>query len=117
MTFPEWTKPGIYGAIIGAVAVSIIGFNFGGWMTGGNADKMAKMHANDEVAQAMVPVCLGMSASDPQRVAKLATIREAKGYNRRNEIMKTGWATLPGTDTPNRALAEACIDGLELDAS
>lgn len=117
MTFPEWTKPGIYGAMIGAVAVSIIGFSWGGWMTSGGANKMAKMMAVQEVTQAMVPVCLQLSAADPQRLSKLAVIQEAKGYNRRNAVMDAGWATLPGSEAPNRDLAEACMDGLELDAS
>lgn len=117
MTFPEWTKPGIYGAMIGAVVVSIIGFSWGGWTTGGSANKMAKILANQEVTQAMVPVCLQLSAADPDRISKLATIREAKGYNRHKAIMSAGWATFPGTETPNRDLAEACAEGLELDVS
>lgn len=37
MTFSEWTKPGIYNALGGAIATSILGFNFGGWSTGGSA--------------------------------------------------------------------------------
>lgn len=117
MTLPEWIRPGVYGAVIGAVTVSILGFSWGGWTTGGNAEKMAKSFARAEVTQAMVPVCLDMSAADPERIAKLAIILETAGYNRRNAIMETGWATLPGTEAPNRDLAEACIDGLELDAS
>lgn len=117
MTFPEWTKPGVYGALVGAIAVTIVGFNWGGWTTGSNAEKMAKIFANEEVTQAMVPVCLDMSAADPERVAKLATIQDATTYKRRNAIMDTGWATLPGTEAPNRDLAEACIEGLNLDAS
>ena len=34
MTNPEWLKPGIYGALIGAVFVGVVGFSWGGWMTG-----------------------------------------------------------------------------------
>jgi len=70
MTFPEWTKPGIYGALGGAVAMTILGFNAFGWTTGGNAEKMAQEFADTEVTQAMVPVCLDMSADDPDRGAK-----------------------------------------------
>jgi len=32
-------------------------------------------------------------------------------------MMDTGWATLPGTDKPSRALANVCIEGLKLDGS
>lgn len=117
MTFPEWTKPGVYGVLIGAVTATILGFTWGGWTTGGNAKKMAMNFASEEVTQAMVPVCLDMSAADPERIAKLAAIQAATGYSRSKEIMNAGWATLPGTEAPNRDLAEACIDELEFDAS
>ena len=117
MTIPEWTKPGIYGALVGAIAISILGFTWGGWATGGNAEKMARSFAGEDVTQAMVPVCLQRSTGDPERIAKLVIIKEAKTYNLRKTIMETGWATLPGTDAPNRDLAEACIEGLDLDAS
>lgn len=117
MTTPEWLKPGLYGAAAGAVAVSIIGFSWGGWVTGGSASKMARSMAHEEVTSAMVPVCLEMSRVDPDRIAKLATIRSAASYKRRDAVMEAGWATVPGAESPDRDLAAACIDGLELDAS
>lgn len=117
MTFPEWTKPGIYGAITGAIAISILGFTWGGWTTSGNAQQMAQDLATEEVAMAMVPVCLDMSAADPERSEKLAIIQDASAYSRSRELMKTGWATLPGEDKPSRDLADACIEGLKLDRS
>ena len=117
MTFPEWTKPGIYGAFAGAIVVSVLGFTWGGWTTSGNAQKMAQNLATDEVTLAMVPVCLNMSAADPERAEKLASIQDASGFNRRKALMDTGWATFPGSDTPNRDLADACISGLELDGT
>ena len=116
MTFPEWTKPGIYGALVGAIAISILGFTWGGWTTGSSAEKMAKDLAKDEVTLAMVPVCLKNATADTDRVTKLATIQAARGFNRSKAVMDTGWATLPGTEKPNRDLAEACVKELELDA-
>ena len=117
MTLPEWTKPGIYGAIVGAIAISILGFNWGGWTTGGTAEKMAQDLARDEVTSAMVPLCLERSVTDPMRVAKLASINEATRYKRRDAVMDTGWATLPSAEKPNRDLAEACMEQLGLDAT
>ncbi|TNF19832.1 MAG: hypothetical protein EP318_13065 [Rhodobacteraceae bacterium] len=117
MTTPEWLKPGIIGAVIGAALVGIVGFSWGGWMTGGNADKMADAMARDRVVAAVVPVCLDLARADPDRSAQLDTIRAASSYKRRDADMATGWATMPGADTPDRALALACIEGLDLDAS
>ncbi|QHQ35404.1 hypothetical protein [Algicella marina] len=117
MTIPEWTKPAVFGALVGAVAVSILGFTWGGWTTAGSADEMAQSFAADEVTLAMVPVCLNLSQVDTERAAKLATLQEATSFQRRNAMMETGWATLPGTDTPSRDLADACLAGLKLDGS
>lgn len=115
MTFPEWTKPSIYGALGGAIAASLVGFTWGGWMTSANAQTMARDLAADEVTLAMVPVCVNMSATDPERTAKLAILQDLSGYRRRTAMMETGWATHPGSDAPNRDLADACIEGLALD--
>ena len=117
MTTPEWLKPGIYGAIIGAVFVGVAGFTWGGWMTGASANEMASKMAQDEVIAALVPVCLDMSRADNDRTAKLAAIRDASGYKRRDAIIDAGWATIPGSDIPSQDLARACIEGLDLDAS
>ncbi|WP_299971384.1 hypothetical protein [uncultured Roseobacter sp.] len=117
MTTPEWLKPGIYGALLGAAFVGIVGFSWGGWMTGGGAEEMANKMAQEEVIAALVPFCLDISRADNERLAKLATIREASSFKRRDAVMETGWATMPGSDGPNRELAQACIEGLDLDAS
>ena len=117
MTFPEWTKPGAYGAVGGAIVVSVLGFTLGGWTTGGNAQEMAQTFATQEVALAMVPVCLNASAVDPERISKLATIQDGSSFGRSRAMMATGWATLPGTEEPSRDLAVACLEGLALDGS
>ncbi|MFQ6551897.1 hypothetical protein AAD018_006060 [Aestuariibius insulae] len=117
MTIPEWTKPCIFGALVGAVAVSILGFIWGGWTTAGGAQKIADSFAAEQVTLAMVPVCLGLSEAYAERVEVLATLREDSGFQRRNAMMEDGWATLPGTDTPSRDLADACLAGPALDGS
>ncbi len=117
MTFPEWTKPGVYGAFVGAVAVSIIGFSWGGWTTAGGAQEMADNFAAEQVTLAMVPVCLDLSEADAKRASILATLKEASNFQRRTAMMETGWATMPGTDAPSRDLASACLAELELDGS
>jgi hypothetical protein len=100
MNTPEWLKPGIYGALIGAVFVGVVGFTWGGWVTGGTANDRAMAMSRDDVVASMVPVCLDMARSDPARAATLATIRAASTYQRRDALMTAGWATMPGTDAP-----------------
>ncbi|MDC0657912.1 hypothetical protein N6L27_07900 [Leisingera sp. SS27] len=117
MTYPEWLRPGVYGALIGAVSITIAGFSWGGWVTSGQADAMASSRSQDELIAALVPVCINLARTDSDRAAKLVTIQEATTYKRRDAVMATGWATVPGSDQPNRDLAQACLAGLDLDAS
>lgn len=117
MISPEWMKPGIYGAAVGAIAIIVVGFAWGGWSTRSGADEMAQELAADEVIKAMVPVCLYMSDADPERAAKRANLQALSEFDRRNAMLETGWATPPGTDKPDRTLAEACLAELELDGA
>ncbi len=114
MNTPTWLKPGIYGAVIGAALVGFVGFTWGGWVTGGTANDMAMSMARNDVVAAMVPVCLDMARTDPERMAKMATIRTASTYQQSTALMEAGWATMPGRDAPDREIARACLSALEL---
>ena len=108
MQIPSSTKPALYGAVVGAVALAIIGFTWGGWVTGGTAKKLADSAAATSVAAIMTPYCLERSASDPRSLEILAELKAAQGYNRRGVVEKAGWATPLGADQPNKELAIAC---------
>jgi len=112
MNTPEWLKPGLYGAAAGAVALAIVGFSWGGWVTGGTAEKMASEQARLEVVAALVPICVEQSSQDPQVVATLAQLKDASSYQRSDMLMKAGWATMPGSSDPNRQVASACMEKL-----
>lgn len=117
MNTPEWLKPGIYGAVIGAAVFGIGGFTWGGWVTDETAHDRAMAMSHDDVVAAMVPVCLDMAQADPDRAAKLAVIRDTQIYQRRNALMEAGWATVPGAEAPDRDIAQACLASLDVDAS
>ncbi len=59
MNIPKWLKPGFNGAIVGAVALAIVGFSWGGWVTGGTAEQMASKQARSEVVAALAPTVIG----------------------------------------------------------
>jgi len=48
----------LQGAAIGAVASIVVGFSWGGWMTGGTADRLAAERADTAVVAALTPVCV-----------------------------------------------------------
>jgi hypothetical protein len=113
MKLPEWLKPAIYGAVAGAVAISIAGFSWGGWVTGGSAREMAADRARLEVVAALVPVCVEQSRQAPNVTATLATLKgEAATYKRGEMLMEAGWATMPGSTDLDKNVAKACMDKL-----
>lgn len=108
----EWLKPGLYGAAVGALSLAIVGFAWGGWVTGGKAAQMASSQAHLEVVSALVPICIEQSKRDPLVAEILARLKNAEYYPRRDMLMNTGWATMPGSSDPNRNVANACMDKL-----
>src|SRR3546814_4185947 len=58
MANTAWITPGLWGVAGGAVATMVIGFAWGGWVTGGTADEMAASEAEMAVVQAFVPLCV-----------------------------------------------------------
>ena len=112
MNAPEWMKPALLGAAAGAIALAIVGFSWGGWVTGGTAGKMAAEQARNEVVAALVPICLQQSQQDPRLTETLAQLQAASNYKRSDMLMEAGWATMPGSSDPNRAVASACMDKL-----
>ena len=104
MQFPVWIKPALLGAGAGAIALAIVGFSWGGWVTGGSAADMARKQSLAATAPALTPYCLERSAADPNSVQLLA----ASSYNRKAIVEKAGWATPLGAEKPSTELAQAC---------
>ena len=113
MKVPTWLKPGIWGAVVGAIAIMILGFWQMGWVTGSTADRMAKNRADSAVVAALVPFCVANAERDPDQ-AKLVKLRaEQSSYDRNQLVSDSGWATLPGMTSADRGLVSACSDKLQ----
>lgn len=112
MKIPDSLNSGFYGAAIGAVALAIVGFSWGGWVTGSMAEQMASDLARFEVVAALVPICIEQSKQDPQVAGTLAELKDARSYQRSEMLMRVGWATMPGSSDPNRDVASACMEKL-----
>ena len=116
MQAPGWLEPGIYGAACGAIALAIVGFSFGGWVTGGTAREMAANQSRAEVTAALSLICIDQSKRDPQLAERVAAIKAASSWNRSDLVMQNGWATMPGTTAANRQVARACADQIGIES-
>jgi hypothetical protein len=100
------------GAFVGAVATMIIGFNWGGWVLGKAAEDNATQRVNVALVQAYGPVCIERFKHQPNAEAKWVELTKVDAWNRDDYIEKTGFATPPGSASPNTAVANACADAL-----
>jgi len=114
MTIPTWISPGLYGAVCGAVALAVVGFGWGGWVTGGQANLMAAAASKAAVVTVLTPLCLDIASRDPNFASKLIELKKADGYSRGDLVAKAGWGTLPGSSEVNPDVARACASKLVL---
>jgi alpha/beta superfamily hydrolase len=112
MQFPMNTKPLIWGAVGGAVACMIVGFSWGGWVTGGTARKDAAAAAHDAVVVALAPICADRFRAQGDAPAKIAELAKASSWERGNVVEKSGYALMPGSKTTDSDVARACAEML-----
>ena len=105
-------KPALWGAVTGAVAISVIGFSSMGWTLGSTAERMASDRAESAVVSVLAPICVEKFQQQADSAAKLIEFKKAASWDQRALIEKGGWATTPGTEKMNSAVASACVDKL-----
>ena len=115
---PQWIKPVLWGAVTGSVVTMIIGFSYGGWTTSSTTARLAKVQADAAVTTALVPLCIAKAKADGATVKRMGELEAlTSSYDQRDFVTKVGWATVPGSDDPNRDVAEACAAALLKTAS
>lgn len=97
----------LQGVFAGVVATLIVGFTWGGWVTGGTATKMTSEAVEATQVTLYSPVCVEryMAKATPEQRAAFA---KENDWNRDVVIEKTGFATPPGSSSPNDAVADKC---------
>ena len=108
------TKSILVWACIGAVvAAVVVGFSWGGWVTG-STSRAAAMTAGDvargELASA---ICVERFNAAPDAAARLVEFKAiTDGYKKRQFVEAGGWATMPGQKSPDKRGAEGCATAL-----
>ena len=110
MEFPVETKPMLWGAAGGALAAMIVGFAWGGWVTGGRADTDATQRANAAVVAALAPVCVERFQRAADVSVNLAALKKIDSWSQGEYVEKGGWAMSPGSKPYDQvsAVAKAC---------
>ena len=104
MKIPTQVKPAAWGAVGGAVAAMIIGFVWGGWVTGGTSERNAGVAAQTAVVQAFVPLCVAKAEQQPEQ---LVLLKKESAYSRYDFVIKAGWVSNVA-EKYRRNVAESC---------
>jgi hypothetical protein len=108
-------EPALWGAVGGAAALAIVGFMFGGWVTGGKAAAIAQQRAEKAIVAALAPICVDKfrhAQNADENLGKLNAI--SYSWEKGTYVSEGGWATLPGSTEPNSAVAQACAEMLTM---
>jgi hypothetical protein len=111
MKIPVEAKPAFWGFVAGACALAVVGFNWGGWVTGGTAEANASQRSKSAVVTALAPMCVAKFKASPEATANQAALKKAEAWSQTEFVEKGGWATLPG-ESPEQvtAVARACVE-------
>ncbi len=113
MTTPDWIKPAVWGVIGGAIAAMVVGFVWGGWVTGGTAVEMGRASAEEAVVQAFTPLCVAKAEQEPD---KLAPLKAESSYRRDDFVIEAGWVNNVSEKYRTevaRACATTLVEGMQ----
>jgi hypothetical protein len=102
-------KYGAWGLILGAGAATIIGFNWGGWVTGSKSQ--AKIDA--AVLSTRAAICVAQFAKGPKYPERVKELKATNSWERSTVIEKGGWDRMPGEEKAEPTVSRACADGLD----
>ena len=109
MNIPVWIKPAAYGAIVGGIIVAIVGFSWGGWVTGGTARTSASAAADASRTDLAAAICVQNFMADENARERLAELKElARATQQRDYIQAGNWAAMPDRDEVARPTATLC---------
>ena len=104
------TKTAVFWSWVASVVLTmIIGFAWGGWVTGGTARSMAEKIAEDAVVKRLAPICVVQFKRAPGKDQKLKELEKTDSWQRSEYVEKQGWATLPGEEKPDSKVASECV--------
>jgi len=106
----EKIKPALLGAVGGGIVLAIIGFTWGGWVTGSTAQKMADELAQKAVVASLAPICVEQFNQDSEKDQKLEKLKETKSWERDDYVEEQGWATMPGEMEADSEVAGRCAE-------
>jgi hypothetical protein len=121
----RWTdlqpsKTMLFWSCAGSVVVAlVVGFTWGGWVTGGTARDMAETAGDTSRYELASVICVEKFLAAPDAQTQLMELKAiSSSYRQRQFVEEGGWATMPSKDKAARRTAELCakvLANLELE--
>ena len=95
---------------LGSVVVAlVVGFTWGGWVTGGTARDMAETAGDTSRYDLASVICVDRFLAAPDARAQLTELKAIdSSYRQRQFIEAGGWAVMPNNDEAARQAADLC---------
>jgi len=77
-----------------------------GWVFSGTAQEKVET----ALVERLTPICVAQVARDPMKAQKLQALQKLPYDKRAQFVASQGWATMPGEEQPDGAVAEKCGD-------
>ncbi|MBB3455895.1 hypothetical protein FHT86_004203 [Rhizobium sp. BK313] len=105
----------VWACIGTAVATMIIGFSWGGWVTGGTSRTAATTAGDVARGELASAICVQRFNAAPDATAKLVEFKAlSDSYKKRQFVEAGGWATMPGQTSPDSRSVEGCATALAI---
>jgi hypothetical protein len=98
------------GACLGALATVLIGFNWGGWTRESTSREMSARNVSAALVAVLAPMCVDRFRQGANGAINMAEFKKVNSWMQDSYIQKGGWATFPGMDSPDLAVARACAN-------
>ena len=104
------TKTAVFWAVMASMVFTmIVGFTWGGWVTGGTAKKMADTIGEEAVVKRLGPMCVVQFKLDGDKAQKLKGLKATGTWEQTEYVKKQGWATMPGEKDADSKVADECV--------
>ena len=112
MNVPANTKPWIQGAVVGAIAAAVVGFSWGGWVTGGSAAKQASAAAHDAKVTALASICADRFRAQGDAAVKIGERSKVSSWIGAASSNAAASPSCPAARPADLDVARACAESL-----
>jgi len=103
----------VWACILSVVATMVVGFGWGGWVTGSTSRATAATAGEAGRGELASAICVERFNAAPDAAARRTEFKAlGDSYRKRQFIEAGGWATMPGQKTPDSLGVQGCAAAL-----